>query len=181
MLMRVETSCLLVVDFQERLMPAVHQADQVVANGAWLIQIARRLGVPVLASEQYPRGLGHMVAALRELLPADAFMEKLHFSCTAERDCMRRIDALGRDQLVLIGAEAHVCVLQTALDLRAVGKEVYLVADAVSSRSPRDVELALERMRAEGVRIVSREMVAFEWLHQAGTDTFREISREFLR
>jgi nicotinamidase-related amidase len=181
MLMRVETSCLLVVDFQERLMPAIHQADQVVAHGAWLIQIAQRLGVSVLASEQYPRGLGHTVAAIRELLPVEAFMEKTHFSCAAERDCMRRIDALGREQIIVIGAEAHVCVLQTALDLRSVGKEVYLVADAVSSRSPRDVELALERMRAEGVRIVSREMVVFEWLHQAGTDRFREISRAFLR
>ncbi len=108
-------------------------------------------------------------------------MEKTHFSCAAELECMRRIDALGRDQIVMIGAEAHVCVLQTALDLRAVCKDVYLVADGVSSRSPRDVELALERMRAAGVRIVSREMVAFEWLHQAGTDRFREISREFLR
>ena len=108
-------------------------------------------------------------------------MEKTHFSCVAERECMRRIDACGREQLVVIGTEAHVCVLQTALDLRATGKEVYLVADGVSSRSPRDAELALERMRAAGVRIVSREMVAFEWLHQAGTDTFREISREFLR
>lgn len=181
MLMRVETSCLLVVDLQERLLPAIHQADQVVTHGAWLIQIARRLGVPVLASEQYPQGLGHTVSAIRELLPAEAFMEKNHFSCAADRDCMRRIDALGRDQIIVIGTEAHVCVLQTALDLRAASKEVYLVADAVSSRSPRDVELALERMRAEGVRIVSREMVAFEWLHQAGTDRFRAISREFLR
>lgn len=181
MLMKIETSCLLAVDFQERLMPAVHDTDHIVANAAWLIQIAQRLNVPVLASEQYPRGLGHTVAAIRKLLPAEAFMEKLHFSCAAERDCMRRIDALGRQQIVVIGAEAHVCVLQTALDLRAAGRDVYLVADAVSSRSPRDVELALERMRAEGVRVVSREMVAFEWLHQAGDDRFREISREFLR
>ncbi len=181
MLMRTELSCLLVVDLQERLMPAIHRADEVVANGVWLIRIAQRLNVPILASEQYPRGLGHTVAAIRELLPAEAFMEKTHFSCAAERECMRRIDACGREQLVLIGTEAHVCVLQTALGLRAAGKEVYLVADGVSSRSPRDAELALERMRAEGVRVVSREMVAFEWLHQAGTDRFREISREFLR
>jgi len=181
MLMRAETSCLLVVDFQERLMPVIHDADRIVTNGAWLIQIAQRLEVPVLASEQYPKGLGHTVAAIRELLPAEAFMEKLHFSCAADRDCMRRIDALDREQIVVIGAEAHVCVLQTALGLRATGKEVYLVADAVSSRSPRDVELALERMRAEGVRVVSREMVAFEWLHQAATEQFRAISREFLR
>ncbi|MGB5064758.1 MAG: hydrolase [Candidatus Competibacter sp.] len=181
MLMRIETSCLLAVDFQERLMPAVHDADGVVANAAWLIRIAQRLNVPVLASEQYPQGLGHTVAAIRELLPAEAFMEKLHFSCAAERDCMRRIDSMGRQQVIVIGAEAHVCVLQTALDLRAAGRDVYLVADAVSSRSPRDVELALERMRAEGVRVVSREMVVFEWLHQAGDDRFREISRDFLR
>ncbi|HRD49373.1 MAG: hydrolase [Candidatus Competibacter sp.] len=181
MLMRAETSCLLVVDLQERLMPAIHQADPVIATGVWLIGIAQRLNVPVLASEQYPRGLGHTVAAIRERLPTDAFMEKTHFSCAAEQNCMRRIDLLGRDQIILIGAEAHVCVLQTALDLRAAGKEVYLVADGVSSRTPRDVELALARMRAEGVRIVSREMVAFEWLHQADTETFRAISREFLR
>ncbi len=181
MLMRAETSCLLVVDFQERLMPAIHDAERVMANGTWLIQIAQRLTVPVLVSEQYPQGLGHTVAPIRNLLPAEAFMEKVHFSCAADRDCMRRIDALEREQIVVIGSEAHVCVLQTALGLRATGKQVYLVADAVSSRSPRDVELALARMRAEGVRIVSREMVAFEWLHQSATDTFRAISREFLR
>lgn len=94
---------------------------------------------------------------------------------------MRRIDLLSRPQMVLLGTESHVCVLQTALDLRLAGKDVYLVADAVSSRSSGDVELALARMRAEGVRVVSREMVAFEWLHRAGTEPFREISREFLR
>jgi nicotinamidase-related amidase len=181
MLIRAETSCLLVVDFQERLMPAIYQADQVVANGSWLIQIAQRLQIPILASEQYPKGLGPTVAAIRTLLPAEAFVEKTHFSCAAELDCMRRIDLLGRDQVILMGAEAHVCVLQTALGLRLTGKEIYLVADAVSSRSPRDVELALARMQAEGVHIVSREMVVFEWLHQAGTDQFRAISRDFLR
>ncbi|HRD66968.1 MAG TPA: hydrolase [Candidatus Competibacter sp.] len=181
MLMRAETSCLLVVDFQERLMPAIHQADQVVANSAWLIRIAQRLNVPVLASEQYPKGLGQTVTAIRELLPAGAFVEKTHFSCAAELECMRQIDLLGRDQVVLVGTEAHVCVLQTALDLKMAGKEIYLVADCISSRSPHDAELALERMRAEGVRIVSREMVAFEWLHRADTDRFREISRDFLR
>ena len=82
---------------------------------------------------------------------------------------------------VVAGTESHVCVLQTVLDLRAQGKEVFVVADAVGSRKPSDKELALARMRSHGVQIVSREMVAFEWLRQAGTDTFREISREFLR
>jgi nicotinamidase-related amidase len=82
---------------------------------------------------------------------------------------------------VLTGAESHVCVMQTALDLLALGKEVFVVAEAVGSRRPEDRQLALERMRQEGCRIVSREMVAFEWLHEAGTETFRAVSREFLR
>jgi nicotinamidase-related amidase len=108
-------------------------------------------------------------------------MEKVHFSCAAEPACMDRINAGGREQIILTGAEAHVCVLQTALGLLAAGKQVFVVADCIGSRHPRDLELALGRMGAEGVRIVSREMVVFEWLHRAGTEVFREISREFLR
>ena len=89
MLLRIETSALLAVDFQERLMPVIHEADQTVAHAVWLIQIAQRLGAPVLASEQYPQGLGPTVAAIRKVLPAEAFMTKTHFSCAAEQDCMR--------------------------------------------------------------------------------------------
>ncbi len=181
MLLKAETSCLLVVDFQERLMPAIHDAAQILENAIWLLKIAQRLHVPVLATEQYPQGLGHTVSAIRTLLAADAFVEKVHFSAAAEHGCMRRIDQLEREQIVVIGSEAHVCVLQTALGLRAAGKEVYLVADAVGSRALFNVELAIARLRAEGVRIVSREMVAFEWLQRAATEQFRAISREFLR
>jgi nicotinamidase-related amidase len=181
MLMRVATSCLLVVDFQERLMPAIDDADRIVANGAWLIQIAQRLGVPVLASEQYPQGLGHTVAAIREWLPAEAFMEKRHFSCAADQDCMRRIDALNREQIVVIGAEAHVCVLQTALGLRRPARRCIWSPTRCRPGRRAMSNWRLERMRAEGVRVVSREMVVFEWLHQAGTEQFRAISREFLR
>ena len=181
MLMQLEQSSLLIVDLQERLIPAIDQAESVLRHAAWLIQVAQRLAVPVLASEQYPQGLGPTVASIRKRLPADAFMAKTHFSCLADPVCRQRIEALGRDQIVLVGTEAHVCVLQTALELRAAGRAVYVVADAVSSRQPRDVELALARMQANGVQIVSREMVAFEWLHQADTAQFRAISREFLR
>lgn len=181
MMINAETSCLLVVDLQERLMPAIHQADQIVAACARLIRVAQQINVPLLVSEQYPQGLGPTVASIRALLPADIVMEKTHFSCAAEPDCMKRIEALGRSQVILTGVEAHVCVLQTALELHALGKEVYLVADGVSSRSPRDADLALARMRAEGVRIVSREMVSFEWLRRSDTEIFRTISQQFLR
>lgn len=181
MLIDAQDSCLLVVDVQERLVPAIHDGERVVRNTAWLMQIARELAVPVLMSEQYPRGLGHTVTELRGLVPADEVMEKIHFSCAAAPECMPRIAATGRSQVVVAGIEAHVCVLQTALGLVAGGHQVYVVADAVSSRRAEDVELALARMRADGVRIVCREMVAFEWLHRAGTDPFRDVSRRFLR
>lgn len=181
MLLRAATSCLLVVDLQERLMPAIYDAERILENATWLIKIAQRLSVPVLATEQYPQGLGQSVAAVRSLLAAEAFVDKVHFSAAAEHDCMRHLDQLEREQIVMIGTEAHVCVLQTALGLRAAGKEVYLVADAIGSRSTLNVELAIARMREEGVRIVSREMVAFEWLQRAATEQFRAISREFLR
>ena len=181
MLIELAKSCLLVVDIQERLLPAIHEGERVIENTAWLMQIAQELEVPVLVSEQYPKGLGHTVPALQELAPEGALVEKIHFSCAASPACQKRLDAIDREQVVVTGVEAHVCVLQTAIGLAALGWQVFVVADAVSSRRVRDVELGLERMGAAGVHIVSREMVAFEWLHRAGTDQFRDISRRFLR
>jgi nicotinamidase-related amidase len=181
MLIDINRSCLLVIDIQEKLIRAVDECETVIANSAWLIKIATRLGVPLLASEQYPQGLGQTVPALRQLMPPESIMAKTHFSCTAEPACLQRISACGRQQFILIGIETHVCVLQTALGLLEQGKMAYVVADCTSSRRSQDAELALARMRAQGVGIISREMVVFEWLHKAGTSQFREISRDFLR
>lgn len=181
MLINIDRSCLLVIDVQEKLIRAIQDYETIIANCAWLIKIANRLGVPILASEQYPKGLGHTIAVLHELVPEDSIMAKTHFSCSAEPACLARIDAGQREQMILIGIEAHVCVLQTALDLLRQGKTVYVAADCTGSRQPRDLELALARMRSEGVRVVSREMVVFEWLEKAGTEQFREISRDFLK
>lgn len=175
MLLSSERSALLVVDVQERLEPAVHAHDRVVRNVGILLDSARQLGIPVLASEQYPKGLGSTVAAVRERLPVDAVVEKIHFSCTAEPGFVQRLDAFARDQIVLCGMEAHVCVMQTALGLRAMGRKVYIVADATSSRSPGNAELGVERMRENGVEIVTTEMVVFEWLQRAGTPDFKAL------
>ncbi|PKO71917.1 MAG: hydrolase [Betaproteobacteria bacterium HGW-Betaproteobacteria-14] len=180
MLIERDRTALLVVDIQERLLPHIHEGQAVLDNAVWLVKVAQRLGVPVMLSEQYPKGIGHTVAVLRELtLPAHV-AEKLHFSCVAAQ-CLDGLQGSERPQVVVAGTESHVCVLQTVLDLHAQGKEVYVVADAVGSRRPSDKELALARMRGHGVRIVSREMVAFEWLKQAGTEEFRQVSREFLK
>ncbi|MBL8470311.1 MAG: hydrolase [Rhodocyclaceae bacterium] len=179
MLMDRNQSLLLLIDLQERLLPHIDDWQRVLDNSIWLLQVAQKLGVPVLASEQYPKGLGHTHAELAALLPAKSIVTKEHFSCVAAA-CL---PATGteRAQVVLAGVESHVCVLQTALELIGPERQVFVVDDAVGSREARSKELALERMRSYGVEIVSREMVAFEWLRRAGTDEFRTVSKEFLR
>lgn len=180
MLMNARDSALLVVDVQERLLSHIHDWQRVLENVAWLVRVAQKIGVPVMATEQYPKGIGHTHADIAGLLPAGSVGEKMHFSCVAGR-CLTPLPGHERRQMVVCGIESHVCVLQTVLDLRQHGKEVYVVDDSVGSRNPADKALALERMRAHGVAIVSREMVAFEWLHEAGTPLFKEISQQFLK
>lgn len=180
MLIDRDHSALLVVDVQERLLPHIHDWQRLLANVVWLVQVAQSMDVPVMASEQYPKGIGPTHADVRALLPAGSIAEKLHFSCAAAR-CLPGLAGAERRQVVICGIESHVCVLQTALELRWQGREVFVVADAVASRDPASREFALARMRAHGVELVTREMVAFEWLRQAGTAEFREISNSFLK
>ncbi len=180
MLLQADASALLIVDVQARLLPAIHDGERVVRNCAWLIRLAGELNVPLAVSEQYPQGLGPTVATLRDLVADASILEKVHFSCVAEGR-LARLPGFARKQIVVAGTEAHVCVLHTCLDLLVEGKEVFVVADAVGSRNPLDRELALARLRQNGAQIVSREMVAFEWLRRAGTDVFRRINREFIR
>ncbi len=180
MLIDADRSMLLVVDLQERMVPAIPDHDEVVANAAWLVRVAQKLGVPVAATEQYAKGLGTTVGPVRRLLPDDAIGGKTRFSCVAAQ-CLAPLPGHDRPQAVLVGVEAHVCLLQTALELLEEGKEVYVVADCVGSRRPQDRDVALERLRQEGARIVTREMVVFEWLGEAATPLFREVSREFFK
>ncbi len=181
MLIHRDKSCLLVVDIQDKLVPAIHNKELLIENSKWLIGVANVLNVPVLTSEQYPQGLGGTVAELKAMVPADSIMEKTFFSCMSEPSCNKMINDRRPDQVVIIGMEAHVCVLQTAIQLKQQAREVYVVADCVSSRNPDDKAYALERMRANGIHIVTREMVAFEWMQKSGTEAFKRISKEFLR
>ncbi len=176
MLLSCERSVLVIIDVQERLAPTIHAQERVVHNIGILLQAARALSVPVLASEQYPKGLGPTVSAVKELLPPSSIVEKIHFSSSQEPDFLARLDSFGREQIVLTGMEAHICVLQTALGLRSMGRNVHLVADATASRTPDNAALGVERMRANGVGILSTEMVIFEWLQKAGTPVFKTLS-----
>ena len=173
-------SVLLIVDLQERLLPAIDQGERIIEHAAWLMGVARQLRVPVLLTEQYPQGLGSTAPTIAQLIQADERIEKTHFSAVAEGNLLSH-PAAQRKQWVVCGTESHVCVQQTVLDLLAAGRDVAVVEEAVGSRQPRDKDLALQRMRQHGADIVSREMVAFEWLHQANTPQFRAVLRDFIR
>jgi nicotinamidase-related amidase len=181
MLIHPQKSFLLVVDIQEKLAPAIHEKEALIKNSKWLIEIANILNISIMTSEQYPQGIGYTIDELKDILPTDQYMEKTHFSCMSEPACHKMIHDCNLEQAVVIGTESHVCVMQTAIELKQQGLEVYVVADCVSSRNPNDKLYALERMRGCGIHIVTREMVAFEWMQKSGTEAFRRISKEYLR
>jgi len=176
MLIDRDRSALLIVDVQEKLAPVMTDPRRVIHNCSLLLRAAQRLSIPALVTEQYPRGIGPTVVDLREWIPVGGLVEKTHFSCAAEPVVLDRIHALGRPQLVIAGTEAHICVLQTALGLKAVGFEVFVVADACASRRAENEALAMARLGHEGVGVVGVEMALFEWLHKAGTPEFKELS-----
>ncbi len=180
MLLQRDSSCLLLIDVQEKLTPLVMNSEELITNCKWLMNIASELDVPLLVSEQYSKGLGKTVEPLRSLMPGDVDIDKLHFSCYRDANFLKTWGRLNKKQAIIAGIETHVCVLQTALDLLRVGIDVYVVVDAVSSRHQLDNQYGLERMRAEGVQLVTREMVFFEWMEQAGTSVFKALSRAFL-
>ncbi len=171
-----EKTCLLIVDIQTRLVPAMHTGDMVVANAGILVTAARRLGIPILVSEQYPRGLGPTVPELSELVFADDIVEKVEFSCLDNAAYRESLMERDRRHMIVAGIEAHVCVLQTVLDLLEGGYDTAVVADAVSSRAAESQRIALDRMARAGAEVVTTEMVVFEWLKKSGTPEFKEIS-----
>jgi len=175
-MMRRRDQILLIVDVQERLAPAILEGELIVERCLLLGEIAQRLGVPILLSEQYPKGLGSTLASLTARLTSATTLAKTAFSCAEDEQIRGAVQATGRRGIVICGMEAHVCVLQSALGFAAAGWEVAVVADAVGSRRASSKELGLARMRAHGIEIVDAEMVAFEWLKRAATDEFRQIA-----
>ena len=170
-------SCLLIVDVQEKLAPAMADPASVIRNAAILMQAATRLEIPLVLSEQYPQGLGTTVPELCALAPERARIAKLSFSCASDPGLLQRVKDAQRSLIVIAGLEAHVCVLQSALGFRQAGYQVVVVGDAVSSRAPANRDAALQRLRENGVEVATTEMVLFEWLGQAGTPEFKDLTR----
>jgi nicotinamidase-related amidase len=170
-------AAVLVVDIQSRLAPAMpaDTLERVLKYSRALVGAAKELGLPVLATEQYPKGLGPIVPELRELLPSPP-LEKVHFSCGADPAFAAALEKTGRRQVVICGMETHVCVFQTTRDLVAAGYEVHVCADAVSSRTEEHRRVGLELCREAGAIVSLAETAIFDLLHRAGTDEFKKVS-----
>ncbi len=175
MLIRALDSALVVIDMQERLVPAMQAPARTIRNTRVLLNAAAKTGVPALVTEQYPKGLGHTIPEIRQAAGESPILAKMHFSCMEDEGFATAFRALDRRQAVLTGMEAHICVVQTAASLVEAGFDVFVVSDATASRTIESELACLARLSAGGVSIVTTEMVIFEWLGQAGTQTFRDM------
>lgn len=168
------TSALVLVDYQARLMPAIHETAAAVANGVLLAQAARVLGIPVIGTEQNPAGLGPNVVQIRA--ECALTLAKMHFDACADGLVQALKDARPEiDQVVIAGCEAHVCMMQTALGLRRAGLRVWVVANASGSRRASDHAAAMARLGQAGATVVTHEMVLFEWLGDCTHPRFRDV------
>ena len=175
MLIKAQASCLIVIDMQERLVPAMQAPARTLKNTALLIKTAQQLDVPVLLTEQYPEGLGRTVKDVATAGTDLPIFEKLHFSCMEEPAFAEAFRSTARPQAIITGMEAHICVMQTAAQLMDEGYSVFVVTDATSSRTLESEQACLDRLQAIGAGIVTTEMVVFEWLAKAGTPAFKAL------
>jgi len=175
-----DSAILVVIDVQERLAKVIDGIDEVEANIGRLVRGAAILGVPSIVTEQYPKGIGPTTEHVRKAFEETGSFNPIHKMCFSSWGCGEFADTIrnsGRRQVIVTGIEAHVCVHQTTLDLLESDYSVWIVADAVSSRTARNRETAIQRMVSEGARLTSTEMALFEMTVESGTDTFKAISK----
>ncbi|NLT65400.1 MAG: isochorismatase family protein [Acidobacteria bacterium] len=170
-----DRSVVVVIDIQERLFPHVHEHERMLARVDMILSAATLMRIPVVLTEQYPRGLGSTIEEIRRSIPGIQPLTKMDFSCVPAPGFEEKLSSLNRDQVLLTGIETHVCVAQTALDLASTGRNVAVVADATSSRRPLDAQVALQRMDRSGLTVTTAEAVVFEWLRTAGTEEFKAL------
>jgi nicotinamidase-related amidase len=174
--LRVEDCVLAVIDIQEKLLPRIHDKERLLSNSQLLIRLANVLGMPVVVSTQYAKGLGPTVPAILSLLPGTRPVDKLEFGCFGNGEFCSAVSLLaGRNTLLLCGMETHICVMQTALGALSQGLQVHVAADAVGSRAELNWRLGLERMRDAGCVISSAEMMIYELLGKSGSPAFKEM------
>ncbi len=172
-----EDAVLVIVDIQERLAAAMGDRQKVIANCLHLINAAGLLRIPILITEQYPKGLGPTVSEIKDALESYNPIEKIAFSCCGEQKFLDELASVGKRKIILAGMETHVCVLQTCIGLLKEGHSVHVVRDAVCSRKTDDYTTGVEYMRDAGATITCTETILFQLLEKAGTEEFKIISK----
>ena len=181
MFIKKDDSQLLIIDVQERLVPATDNPREVINNCARLVSVANLLSIPYTITEQYPKGLGQTIVDIRQAAGEQAqYFAKQEFSCWKNETIKKRLQKINKKQVIIAGVETHICVLQTALELKEEGFEVFVVADSCSSRKNLQHVYALQRLAHCNIEVVTYEMIVFEWLEKAGSDVFKEISRKYV-
>jgi nicotinamidase-related amidase len=177
--MRIERkhSAGLVIDIQEKLYPHMDHKEELLRRTSMLLEGLRVLQIPLVITEQYPKGLGTTLEPVSQFFEKEQVLEKITFSCCDEPKVADKLKSLDRSTILVCGIEAHVCVLQTVLDLIGLGYRPVVVEDCISSRNPADLRVAVKRMRSEGAVITTCESLLFELARVAGTDEFKAISK----
>ena len=176
-LLRKDDTLLVIVDIQTKLLNVIFEKERLISNCSKLIRSAQLLEIPLVMTEQYPQGMGPTDSAILDLLPEIKVITKMSFSCCGVGDFDQKIKSFGKKQIMIMGIESHICVLQTVHDLLHQGYFVYVPYDAVSSRKEGDYRNALDRMRQAGAVIGSVESAIFEMMKTAEISVFRQISK----
>ena len=170
-----ENSLVLIIDIQERLVAALNK-DIIVENAVKIASAAKALEIPVLLTEQYPKGLGHTVTQLCDVLPENSeIVEKTYFNALLEDGMLEKIKSYGKKQIVILGIETHICVHQTASALIEAGFDVYVIKDACASRAKYEFKQGIDAMVANGVKVSCVEIALFEWLKGAKNPKFNKV------
>ena len=177
--MRIKSSetIALIIDYQERLVPVMNEKEQFVRNSAILVEGIKKLGVPIIVSQQYTKGLGNTISEISTVIGEYSPNDKLTFSCVQNEDILHKIQCFDVKNVIVCGCEAHICVLQTVIDLLGIGLNVVLVEDCSASRKKSDLQASIIRARQEGALIATYESILFELCEMAGNDTFKFISK----
>ncbi|MBF0457565.1 MAG: hydrolase [Nitrospirae bacterium] len=169
-------SVILIVDIQERLAAVMPDKDKLISNTLHVIELAKLLKIPIVLTEQYPKGLGRTIVEIRDALPEYNPFEKISFSACVEEGFIGKLAELGKNKIILCGLETHICVLQTCLDLIGADYQVHVISDCTSSRTQDNKDVGLRQMRQAGGVVTSTETVIFQLLAKAGTDEFKIMS-----
>lgn len=168
---------LVVIDVQEKLFPSIYNGEEILKNIIRMIEFAKIINMPIILTEQYPKGLGATISEIKRIIPDIQPIEKIEFSCFGSEKFRETLKRLNARTLIIVGIETHICIAQTAIEGAENGYRICIISDATSSRNPEDKKTAIERVGRNGVIIASTEMLIYELLRRAGTKEFRESLR----